>query len=64
MELKCAHGHMAHLQNLQPYGAPEEFQEMSQVYAHSAGYASVIALDVAHLKNVLDNDPAKLLKYW
>ena len=64
MALKCAHGHMAYLQNLQPYGPEAEFQEMSQVYAHSAGYASVVALEVAHLKQVLDNDPEKLLKYW
>lgn len=37
---------------------------MSSLYAHAAGYVSVIALDTAHLKQVLDNDPAKLLKYW
>jgi hypothetical protein len=64
MELKCGHGHMAYLQNLQPYGPEAEFQQMSEVFAHSAGYASVVALEVAHLKQVLDNDPEKLLKYW
>jgi len=38
---------------------------MSSVYAPlGSGYLSVIALDAAHLKQVLDNDPAKLLKYW
>ena len=37
---------------------------MSHVYARSEGYASIICLDATHLKKVLDNDPAKLKKYW
>jgi hypothetical protein len=49
---------------LQPYGAREEFQTASHIYARSEGYASVVHLDATHLKKVLDNDPVKLLKYW
>jgi hypothetical protein len=60
--IKMKRGSIACLQNLLPDAS--DFPQISDIYCHGSGFATVEYLDLTYLKNILRNDDTKLLKLW